>query len=275
MVTNCQNDHQKINFRFGVVIYRDLIGSQRTSGEKAKKPIIFDLTNNIDDIQSFLNDYVPSGGSIKFATDWACGYHSLLEDISWDDSAEKVVIQISNTPGHGRRFTININWHKKYLDIPKFTGKSYFKKNFEIYRDLQQKQNGWLSFNISKLAEQGIKFYCLNGNKIALYCFKKVSHLYRKRGGKKFVIKDLFGYLVTDSEDDSIDVDMLKDEIKNFVSNVVDSCSSVTEKDSENQFERKCNEKFNEDLNNFYKENKTNFRSETTETDDDDDSDRD
>lgn len=81
----------------------------------------------------------------------------------------------------------------------------------------------------------------------------------KKKKGKKFVIKDLFGYTFTNSENDSINTNILKDEFSNFVSKVVESCSS-------NDFEKKnCSKKSKEDLNDFNRKNDTNFGFETTD----------
>ena len=74
---------------------------------------------------------------------------------------------------------------------------------------------------------KGLKFYCLNGNEACSYCFKRVSGAFLKKGGKKFIIKNLFGYSCENDDDDSDDIEVLKEQVDSFFSNVIKSCSSA------------------------------------------------
>lgn len=126
---------------------------------------------------------------------------------------------------------------------------------------------------IVQLTKKGIKFYCLNGNEVSLFCFRKVKNAFIKNGGEKFIIKDLFGYTYkgngrNDDDEEDLDMEELKDQIDDFFSNVIQDCVS---NDDSNGFERKCNQRFITDLKKFYKNNGCEFHDKTeteTETDD-------
>lgn len=222
-------------------------------------------------------------GSIKFANDWQSGYFALLNKMNWNEKAEKIVIHMCQTPAHGKGFTMKTAWHDKYFFIPKFRKNLSIYKNRGIYIRMQHTYKPRLINTIEELVEKGIKFYCLNGNEASLYCFKRVANTFIKKGGKKFIVKDLFGYTFEqkrrnesdDSDDDddygSVDMEALKEQIDNFFSNVVKTCIENEDDNDENDFERKCKMQFATDLNKFFRQNDgAPYRStETTETDDD------
>lgn len=262
-------DNPNVHFRFGAIMYTDLAFSLYTNAEKKKFPFFVNLTDNVDAVQKFINKSVPKFSSIKFASDWESGYFVLLNKMNWDEEAEKVVVHMSHVPGHGRGYTMVIKLHSKYFLIPKY--KKNRKENFEIYKKMQDSYRVKMSKKITELAQNNFKFYCLNGNQISSFCFKKVSDNFIRSGGKKFVIKDLFGYSheKEDDDDESIDIETLKDQFDDFFSNVIKSC---TNDEDANEFERKCNIKYKNDLNSFFRENGITYHSnDTTGTETDDD----
>ncbi|KAK8895154.1 hypothetical protein M9Y10_023596 [Tritrichomonas musculus] len=259
--------YTNIYFRFGVVIYRDLIVSQKSPNCIKRYPFILDLTDSVEDIEKFFYNHKPKGLGINRDNDWACGYHALNTEISWNKKAKKIVIQACHLPAHGKYFTMKPCWKSKYIKLPTFSKDFEHNQNVEIYRDIQQKQTGWLSHNIYLLAKKGVNFFCLNGNEISLYCFRKVLSKFLKIRKKKFVIKDLFGFTSV-QQDDTVDMKVLMKEIEQFVLNSIDASLN----DEETSFEIECKQQFGNDLNNFYKENKGFYKpDEFTDTDNEDD----
>lgn len=261
------DDNPTVHFRFGAIMYTDLAFSLYTNAEKKKFPFFVNLTDSVDAVQKFINKSVPKFSSIRFASDWESGYFVLLNKMNWDEDAEKIVVHMSHVPGHGRGYTMVIKLHSKYFLIPKY--KKNRKENFEIYKKMQDSYRVKMSKKIADLASNNFKFYCLNGNQNSSFCFKRVSDNFIRNGGKKFVIKDLFGYSYDKDDDESIDKETLKDQFDDFFSNIIKSC--VNDEDAV-EFERKCNLKFKNDLNSFFKENGITYHSnDTTGTETDDD----
>lgn len=265
-----KEDNPTTCFRFGVILYRDYAFS-RTRGKRLYN-FILDLTEKVDDVQNFFNNYRLSKGLFKQPNDWETAYFTLLERIKWNKNAEKVVVHMCHLPGHGAKYTIKSNWRSKYFKFLR-VGRG----DRASFRNFQKKQGERLTEKIGEMADRGFKFYCLNGNEVSCYCFRKVRDKFKANGGKKFVIKDLFGYTYEENDDiDLFDFDTLNETIDSFFSNVVKSClidsREAGEDDDVAAFERKCNQQFNSDFNRFCKKNGAdNYRStETTETDEDD-----
>lgn len=228
-------------FRFGAVVYYNLIESQRTYGKDKQYPIILDLTDSFEEVQEFFNDIAINGGGNNYANDWACGYHAISDRISWEKKSERIIIHICDSPAHGKYFTIDQD-HSRDIKIPHYKKNVDIHENLSIYNEIQEKQNNWFIVNIRRLADEGVKFYCLNGKEIALYCFKQVMKKFIEVGGKKYIVKDLFGFSST-GRNHSVDMTALNAQIEQFVLNVIDACFN-----DNNQFENECKLQFEKDL---------------------------
>lgn len=246
----CHAKYPKTYFRFGVVVYYNLIESQKSNKKGFKYPQVLNLTDSFEEVKKFLNSIEISGGGIRYANDWACGYHAISDNIIWEKNAEKIVIQICNSPAHGKYFTIDQANNNK-IKIPHYKKKAKFSLNKKIFDEIQEKQNNWLIVNIRRLADEDVKFYCLNGNEISLFCFNQVMKKFTEVGGKKYVIKDLFGYSSIKAND-SVNMEALNEEFQSFFLNVIDACSN-----NNNQFEKECQFQFEKDLSSFLTGDKT------------------
>lgn len=147
-------ENPTIYFRFGAVLYRDLAYSIENNNDKKYYPLFEDLTDDIETIQSFFNKLNTRGGGIKLANDWESGYFAVLNKMSWNDNAEKIVVHLTNVPGHGTNYTMRTEWHKNYFNVPKFHNCTDFQKNFKTYKKFQDRQKGRMYSIIIKLAKK-------------------------------------------------------------------------------------------------------------------------
>lgn len=61
---------------------------------------MLDFTRETADIQAFLSTQSATGGG-DFAEDWAGGLRMALDNLSWREQSEKLVMIVADAPGHG------------------------------------------------------------------------------------------------------------------------------------------------------------------------------
>lgn len=124
-----------VRFRFGAIMYRDMVFSVFAKMDKRKTPFFNDLTDDIEKTQEFLDKSSVKFGSIKYPSDWESGYFAVLNKMNWDEEAEKVVVHMTHIPSHGTNYAIKNKWYRKYFRMPKFNEDS--KKNFQVFKRMQ------------------------------------------------------------------------------------------------------------------------------------------
>ena len=100
---NISNEFKKlypaVNFQYGYIFYRDPVDSKNDIHE------IINLTDNVNSLPEQINKIRAYGGG-DTPEDWAGGYRKLNNEIKWRNG-KKIIIHITDTGAHGKRFTLN------------------------------------------------------------------------------------------------------------------------------------------------------------------------
>lgn len=193
IASQCNKKFPGREFRFGSVIYRDTIVTERNPAIKRKDEVdICLLTNQPDEIHQFFANLKTYGGGSDGPEDWVSGYDNLLHKINWKENSVKIVIHICDAEGHGTSFTCDPKYSGIYYKVPKFGDKHSIEEDDEVYNEIQNLQDMQFKILVQEAARKGLIFFCLNNHKKSLYCFKQTRDLYLINGGLKFVIQDNF-----------------------------------------------------------------------------------
>ena len=269
----CKENFPGSTFRFGAVVYRDTIVSSKIQHNDRVDKVEKSLLNEDPDIlHDFFSNVQPVGGGGDGPEDWVSGYQCMLTEMNWNADSARIVIHICDAPGHGKSFTVLPGRESFMYKIPYFIhGPKSYNRNKAIYDEIQNQQDIEFTQLVKLAAREKIMFFCMNGNKRAMYCFSKTKELYDKCHGKKFVIQNQFGfgYDEENNQEASVDKNDLVEQVKNIALQAIDIAVAVSGRNTQSQqqqqqqqddddeplplteYEKQCNENFNEDMNKF------------------------
>lgn len=209
----------------------------------------------------FLSGIVAKGGGGDGPEDWVSGYNCILNDMNWYNDSTKIVIHICDEPGHGTSFTSEERYFRIVARIPRFKYHNTYVKNLQIYNQIQSDQDIQFKDLIKQAVIKRIMFFCMNGKRNAMYCFKKTQEFYYNNKGLKFVIQNQFGFGTDKNHDNKAKVnqDDLVEQIKEIALSAVDIAVAVSIGSADNniinptdkEFEQNCKKQFDTDFENY------------------------
>ena len=105
ILKNQKNQKILYDFKFGAVFYRDPIDTK--SNFPPDENVYKDLTSDMYDLQSFVQDIIPVGGG-DTPEDWVGGYNLALNNMNWRNG-NKLIIHIADAGAHGNDYSNNDN----------------------------------------------------------------------------------------------------------------------------------------------------------------------
>ena len=160
IATAAKRENPSVEFRFGVVFYRDPVADPRD------KNVYYDFTTDIAMLKANMATQTPYGGGCDGPEDWVGCYNLALNSVSWDPKSSKAIIHITDASAHGTVWGDNETKIRHDEEAPK------------------------LDNYIRECAKKDIFFQGISINEYAMRSFNRVKKLYSDCGKTNVKIAD-------------------------------------------------------------------------------------